>query len=217
MHDTAPPTTKRATFRRLSESTSEAWAHIHAVDRVVDAAFPERVVALLRALDDAGTALPVSRLVHSLQTATLAAEAGESEPYVVAALLHDIGEPISPHNHAEVAAAILAPYVDEATLFIVRHHPIFQGYHFWHVMGGDRHARDVWRGHPHFEATARFCERYDERAFDANGPYRSLETFVPLLNRVLAKPRDGYDANTVSLWRRGLRRAWRLVRPATGD
>ncbi len=47
------------------------------------------------------------------------------------------------------------------------HHGIFQGYYFFHYLGMDRDMREQFRGHPHFEDTARFCELYDQTAFDA--------------------------------------------------
>ena len=52
----------------------------------------------------------VSRLEHSLQTATRALKDGASDEMIVAALLHDCDE-LAPLNHSEYAAAILKPYV----------------------------------------------------------------------------------------------------------
>lgn len=202
----------RARFRALDESTTADWALIQSADAAFDAGHAERVLALLAALESAGTALPVSRLTHSLQTATRAHRNGESEAYVVAALLHDVGEPLMPENHAELGAALMRPYVEEALHFTLRHHAVFQGYHYWHVLGGDRHARDAWFGHPHFAATARFCALYDSPAFDAGYDTLPLAAFEPMLRRVLAAPRAGFDGSSVSLWRRALRRLIRLGR-----
>ena len=33
--------------------------------------------------------------------------------------------------------------------------------HFFHYLGGDRDMREQYRGHPHLEACAEFCEKYD--------------------------------------------------------
>ena len=55
----------------------------------------------------------ISRLEHSLQSATRAYNNGENEEMIVAALLHDIGDELAPMNHSEYAAAILKPYVTE--------------------------------------------------------------------------------------------------------
>ena len=53
----------------------------------------------------------VDRLEHSLQCASRAYRDGAEEELVVAALLHDIGDLLSPFNHSELAAAVLRPYV----------------------------------------------------------------------------------------------------------
>ena len=95
--------------------------------------------------------------------------AARDEEYVVAALLHDIGDTLGSYNHPDIAAAILKPFVDEKLHWMVEHHGIFQGYYFFHYLGMDRDMRDNFRGHTHFEDTARFCEIYDQNAFDS-GP-----------------------------------------------
>jgi hypothetical protein len=51
----------------------------------------------------------------------------------------------------------------------------------------DRNMRDGLRQHPCFDRTARFVELYDNRAFDRELPCLPLETFVPIVERVLGK------------------------------
>ena len=68
----------------------------------------------------------VSRLEHSLQTATRALNDKANDEMIVASLLHDIGDELAPLNHAEYAAAVLKPYVSEKTHWIVEKHGIFQ-------------------------------------------------------------------------------------------
>ena len=46
---------------------------------------------------------------HNLQAGTRALRAGEPEETVVVALLHDIGEAITPNCHGEIAAGMCAP------------------------------------------------------------------------------------------------------------
>ena len=55
----------------------------------------------------------VSRLEHSLQSATRALQDKAEDEMIVAALLHDIGDELAFHNHSEFAATILKPYVSE--------------------------------------------------------------------------------------------------------
>ena len=61
----------------------------------------------------------VSRLEHSLQTASRALRDNANEEMIVAALLHDIGDEIAPLNHSELAAAVLRPFVSEKTAWIM--------------------------------------------------------------------------------------------------
>jgi len=62
---------------------------------------------------------------------------------------------------SDVSAAILKPFVSEANHWMVEKHGIFQGYFFFEHIGLNANMREQFRGHPHFERTARFCEIYD--------------------------------------------------------
>ena len=103
------------------------------------------------------------------------------------ALLHDIGDILAPHNHSQFAASVLRPYVSEENHWLVLHHGIFQGYYFFHHLGQDRDARDRFRGHPCFEMTADFCERWDQVSFDPDYDSAPLETFEPMVRRLFAR------------------------------
>ena len=181
-------TEQRAGFTSMEEGTQEDWAIIGQHYFAHGAGLADRVLGHLRLLDGDYGGFPVDRLQHSLQTATRAHQAGESEPYVVMSLLHDIGDTLATYNHPDVAAAILKPFVDEKLHWLVEHHGIFQGYYFFHLIGMNRDMREAFRGHEHFEDTARFCELYDQAAFDP--AYRSapLEFFEPMVRRVFERP-----------------------------
>ena len=179
---------ERAQFRSMTEGTQEDWSLI-AHDYVGFAAgLPDRVLAHLKLLDGDFGGFPIDRLTHSLQTATRAHRGGESEEYVVAALLHDIGDTLGSYNHPDIAAAILKPFVSDKLHWMVEHHGIFQGYYFFHYLGMDRDMRDNFRGHEHYEDTARFCEIYDQTAFDAAYDAAPLDFFEPMVRRILARP-----------------------------
>lgn len=185
MNETAP----RATFRSMDEGTSEDWAVIAPQFFGYSAGLPDRVLDHLRLLDGDYGGFPVDRLQHSLQTATRAHRGGESEDYVVMALLHDIGDTLASFNHPDIAAAILKPFVDDKLHWIAEHHGVFQGYYFFHYIGLDRDMREAFRGHPHFEDAARFCELYDQTAFDPGYENAPLDFFEPMLKRVFAAPK----------------------------
>ena len=107
----------------------------------------------------------------------------------VMALLHDIGDTLGTLNHPDIAAAIIKPFVDEKLHWMCQNHGVFQGYYFFHYLGLDRDMREQFRGHPHFEDTARFCELYDQSAFDASYDTAPLDFFEPMVRRVFSAPK----------------------------
>lgn len=146
------------------------------------------IVMLLDLLKGPKLGYQIDRYQHSLQSASRAMRNDEPIDLVVGALLHDVADGFAPENHSEAAAAMLAPYVDPRTHWIVKHHGIFQGYYYFHHLGGDRNARDRYRDSPHAEACAHFCERYDQNCFDPDYPNLPLSDFMPLLEEVFARP-----------------------------
>ncbi|CAM3785504.1 HD domain-containing protein [Roseateles saccharophilus] len=182
--------TARARFTRMDESSQEDWRRIVPEAMKMARHLPDRVLEHLRLLDGDFGGFPVDRLTHCLQTATLAHHDGRDEEYVCCALLHDIGDTLGSYNHADIAAAILKPFVSEENLWMVQQHAIFQGYNFFHHIGLDRNLREQFRGHPHFERTAEFVERYDNPAFDPQAKALPLAFFEPMLRRLMAQPRQ---------------------------
>ena len=180
----------RARFTRMDESTREDWGLIVPEAVKMSRALPDRVLDHLRLLDGDFGGFPVDRLTHCLQTATLAHRDGRDEEYVCCALLHDIGDTLGSFNHPDIAAAILKPFVTEENLWMVQQHGIFQGHNFFHHIGLDRDMREQFRGHPHFERTAEFVERYDNPAFDPEAEALPLEFFEPMLRLLMAQPRQ---------------------------
>lgn len=189
MADGAQGPHERATFHSMVESTAEDWAKIAAASAEYGRDLPGRVIAHLRLLEGDCGGFVVDRLEHSLQTATRAFRDGRDEEYVVCALLHDIGDVLCPRNHPDIGAAMVFPFVSEANHWMVQQHGVFQGYYFFHHLGLDRDMREQFRGHPHFEHTARFCHLYDQAAFDPNYESMPLEAFEPMLHRVMSVPK----------------------------
>ncbi len=180
-HHVAP----RATFTTFEESTADDWAIIAPQLEVTQGMVADRVISLLRALESDHGGFPVNRLEHSLQTATRAERAGKDDEYVFCALIHDIGDTLSPYNHPDVGAAIVKPFVSEANHFMVKHHGEFQGYYFWHHLGLDRNARDAHLDSPFYDRTVEFCAEYDQTAFDASYSSNPLEHYEPLIRDIL--------------------------------
>ena len=185
-----PSQDERATFTTMEASTAEDWMVISSHFVPYASKLPDRVLAHLSLLEGDCGGFAVDRLTHSLQTATLAHRDGRDEEYVVCALLHDIGDTLGTYNHADIAGAILRPFVSPENFFMVEKHGIFQGYYFFHHLGLDRNVRDKFRDHPWFARTAEFCAKYDGPAFDPKAETLPLHYFEPMVRRVLAAPRE---------------------------
>ena len=186
--DTEHGIAERARFTAMEHGTQEDWAIIGRDYFKFAAGLPDRVLTHLKLLEGDFGGFPVCRLEHSRQCATRAHRDGRDERYVVMALLHDIGDTLGTYNHPDVAAAIVKPFVDERTHWICQNHGAFQGYYYFHFLGMDRDLREKFRGNPHFEACAEFCEKYDQSAFDPNYDSAPLEFFEPMLRRVMERP-----------------------------
>ena len=151
----------------MEEGTREDWSDHQSRDEAVHRrAAGSRARAPAGCCDGDCGGFAIDRLEHCLQTATRAHQDGRDEEYVVCALLHDIGDTLGPRNHADVAAAILKPFVSEQNHWMVEKHAIFQGYYFFHHLGLDRNMRDQFRDHPWYGYTEEFCREYDGPAFD---------------------------------------------------
>ena len=182
------PALKRiATYTRMADGTQEDYLIQRDLSKHLDVALADRVLEELTRLQESSPANLISRYEHSLQTATRAWRDEADEETVVAALLHDIGDLMAPNNHSAIAAEILRPYVTPSTCWMVEHHGIFQGYYFWHYLGGDRDAREKFRGHPDFERTVDFCHKWDQESFDPSYGTLPLSVFEPMVRRIFAR------------------------------
>jgi predicted HD phosphohydrolase len=179
----------RAAFHAMTEGTKEDWDKIAVGAIELAAGLPDRVLAHLRLLGGDYGGFAVDRLEHSLQTASRAHRADRDDEYVFCALIHDIGDLLGPLNHADVAAAVVKPFVSEQNHWMVEKHAIFQGYYFFHHLGLDPDMREQFRGHEWFDYTAEFCHEYDQPAFDPGYDTLPLEHFEPLVRQVMSAPK----------------------------
>lgn len=178
----------RASFTAMVDGTLDDWKIIGREAETFARQLPDRLLDHMRLLGGDTGGYAVDRLEHSLQTATRALRDGRSEEYVVCALLHDIGDTLGPRNHADVAAAILQPFVSEQNHWMVEKHAIFQGYYFFHFGGLDRNMRNRFREHEWFDYTAEFCHLYDQTSFDPEYQSLPLDAFEPMLRRIFERP-----------------------------
>ena len=181
----------KVSFIAMEHGTKADYDLAFEHDAEIVAATAGRVIEWLKALD-CESPYQVTRLGHSLQTATRAERDGADDETVVCALLHDIGDLLAPANHSQVAAALLRPYVSEKNHWIIEHHGLFQGYYYFHHYGQDRNARDRYRDHPWYEACVEFCARWDQPSFDPDYDTLPLEHFVPRIEALFAKEPEPY-------------------------
>jgi predicted HD phosphohydrolase len=187
----APHAKRTVGFTQMKDGTREDYELLELHERDYLRLLPDRILSGLRALDSGFGGYAVTRLEHSLQTATRARRDGADEEMLVAALIHDIGDDLAPYNHAGVAAEILRPYVRPEVTWIVEQHGLFQTYYYAHHQGGNRHGREKFRDHPWYAACKDFCANWDQSSFDP--AYRSdpLESFEPVLREIFSrKPWD---------------------------
>ncbi|MDE2785371.1 MAG: HD domain-containing protein [Chloroflexota bacterium] len=187
MSDASQAATSTVSFTSMAAGTREDYELLEKLEAQFASGTADRVLEQLRGLAGSLAGYKVDRLEHSLQSASRAYRDGADEEIVVAALLHDIGDLLAPHNHSEMAAAVLRPYVSERTYWVVRQHGLFQSYYYAHHMGGDRNARDRYIDHPWYQDAVDFCHRWDQSSFDPEYECLPLEFFEPMVRRVFAR------------------------------
>ena len=187
--------THKPTWTTMEDASKEDFLAVMDYEEEFNADLVNRIIAMLKLLDEEWTPYPVNRYQHSLQSATRAYEDGADEETVVAALIHDIGDILSPYNHGELAAAMVRPYMSEKTCWILEHHCVFQGYYYNHYLGGDRNAREKYKDNPYYEDCKYFCHNYDQNSFDPDYPTKPLAFFEPMLQRVFVNNNGHMELN----------------------
>lgn len=176
-------------WTRMEDGTKEEFEFLMEQEESFNADLVDRILGQLKLMDVSWDGYKINRYQHSLQSATRAYRDEADEELIVAALLHDIGDNISPYNHCELAAAMLRPYVSERVYWIVKYHGVFQGYYYNHHLGGDRHARERFKDHPWYEDCVYFCHNYDQNSFDPEYDTLEIGFFEPMVRRIFSKPK----------------------------
>ena len=168
----------------LDTATAAQWALNERVAEAIDAALPERVLAIVRTLDGLDDGFGIDQLGHSLQTATRAERAGADDELVVGALMHDVGKIFGAENHDRVSAEIVRPYVRDEVYRTMRHHQDFTARYIAPIFGEDPARREQWANEPWFALAERFADEWDQTSFDPEYPTELLEHFEPAIRRV---------------------------------
>ncbi|GAB5374791.1 MAG: HD domain-containing protein [Acuticoccus sp.] len=183
-------------FTRMAEGDREDYIFLESHERDAASAVGNRLLTALKDLDGAASAYRVSRYEHSLQSASRAWRDGADIDWVVAALLHDIGDLYAPYNHDEYAASVLRPYLREQCTWVVAHHGIFQRYYYAHHFGGDRDVRRRHKDSPYYEDGIAFCERWDQVSFDPTYESLPVEHFRAIVDEVFR--REPYQPDVIA-------------------
>ena len=177
----------KVSFTQMKEGSKEDYELLSKFEKEYAEKLPDRILEALLNLGDSMDGYQVSRLEHSLQSATRAERDGADEEMIVATLLHDIGDSLAPFNHSQLVASVLRPYVSEKVYWIMLHHGLFQEYYYAHHIGRDRNARDQFKDHQYYQDAVDFCERWDQKSFDPEYESFSLEHFEPMVRNVFSK------------------------------
>ncbi len=175
---------ERVKFTQMKYGSKEDYLLLEKHEKKYIEGTADRLIKFMSSLNATLEGYQVSRLEHSLQTATRALNDKAEDEMIVAALLHDIGDELAPLNHSEYAAAVLKPYVSEKTHWIVEKHGEFQMYYYAHHLGGNKNQREKYKGHKYYQATIDFCENWDQKSFDPNFKTLPLKSFEPLVKKI---------------------------------
>ncbi|MDG1971965.1 MAG: HD domain-containing protein [Paracoccaceae bacterium] len=182
-------------FTAMKDGDKEDYQFLHPLEVDYASGTADRLLKALVTLDESMSGYKITRLGHSLQSATRAWNEGADVDWVVSALLHDIGDIFAPYNHDEYAASILRPFVREQCTWVVEKHGDFQMLYYGHHVGGNQHKRDAYAGHMYFDDCAAFCERWDQASFDPDYKTEPVEFFTDMTREVFA--RQAYDPAVV--------------------
>ena len=106
---------KKVKFTQMKDGTKEDYLFLNKYEKQYIKNITDRILEFMSGLSNALEGYQITRLEHSLQTATRALNDNADDEMIVGALLHDIGDELAPLNHSEYAAAIIKPYVSEKT------------------------------------------------------------------------------------------------------
>ena len=188
---------EQVNFTQMKDGTKEEYEFLNESEVEYTKGTADRLLKALVDLDESLSGYQITRMGHSVQSASRAWRDGADIDWVVSALLHDIGDIFAPYNHDEYAATILKPFVREQCRWVVETHGDFQMVYYGHLLDGhDQNKRERHRGHKYFDDCAEFCERWDQSSFDPEYDDLPLEFFAPMVREVF--DRKAYDPSVMN-------------------
>ena len=179
-------------FTEMKHGTREDYLALHELEKPFHEQTGDRILKeMARQGDETLSGYKITRLEHGLQSATRALNDGADIDWIVAALLHDIGDGLAPQNHDKMAAEVIRPFVREEVAWTVEHHGVFQMIYYAEHYGWDPEKRQDFKDSPYFQSCVDFCERWDQSSFDPDYPMKNLDFFAPMVREVFG--RKAYD------------------------
>ena len=173
----------------VSEISYNEWAILKSQRNQIDIEVRyHNILAMLKAQEiGKGWGYTIDPFRHALQTATMAAEAGNTDEVIIAALLHDIVLVSCPENHGVFAASMVSQFLPEDVIWVIQHHQDFIGTHelkrFHDLSITD--PRKKWEEHNHYDLAAYFVDKFDVKANSYKIPTAPVSYFEPILYRVI--------------------------------
>ena len=93
---------KTVSFIEMKHGTKDDYLLLDKHEREFANKTGERLIKFMENLNETLEGYQVSRLEHSLQSATRAFNDKADEEMIVATLLHDIGDELAPMNHSDM-------------------------------------------------------------------------------------------------------------------
>ena len=178
---------KTVNFTQMKDGTKDEYLLLDKYEQEYIDGTAGRILNFMKGLTSTLEGYKITRLEHSLQSATRALNDGADEEMIVAALLHDIGDELAPLNHSEYAASVLKPYVSEKTHWIIEKHGEFQMYYYAHHLGKNQNQRDKYKDHKYYQDAINFCEKWDQASFNPDYESKPLEFFAPMVKKIFAR------------------------------
>ena len=184
---------EKVKFKRMDMGSPEEYEFLHEKEVQFTKELPDRLMLALNNLKNSLPGYEITRLDHSLQTATRAENDNADIELIVASLIHDLGDDLAPANHSQLASTIIRPYVREEVTWIIKMHGVFQLYYFGpkdydgKSIGIDKNLRDMFKDHKWYASCDKFCRDWDQLSFDPDYPTKPISYFEPMLREVFTR------------------------------
>ena len=184
---------EKVKFKRMDMGSPEEYEFLHEKEVQFTKELPDRLMLALNNLKNSLPGYEITRLDHSLQTATRAENDNADIELIVASLIHDLGDDLAPANHSQLASTIIRPYVREEVTWIIKMHGVFQLHYFGpedydgKSIGIDKNLRDMFKDHKWYASCDKFCRDWDQLSFDPDYPTKPLSYFEPMLREVFTR------------------------------